>query len=357
MIKLIILIIVALFFIIVNCPAEDSKPKGITVVPIFSYAPETRFSLAIDGVAFEREVCDTPYCRPSDLKFTLVGTQNSQYIFNVNPEFITKGKEYILSAVFGYTNYPSKFFGIGNNALATSEEAYTAMTSNVTVNIQRQVAAPSRIGVRCEFWDLDLAGLQQNGQLITRQIPGSAGGKLNSAGITYEYDTRDNVFSASRGAYHELYIGSAGSALGSDYTRMEYEVQLRRYIPVLKWDVLAFEAKFDFNNGTVPFQLMPSVGGSDFLRGYYDHRFMDNNFMGCQAEYRFPVHKLLSISVFGAAGEVADRIEDFRADGIKPAAGAGIRFSLNTEEKIVVRTDYGIGVDSAGLYVKLDEAF
>ena len=337
--------------------AADRNIFGMQLFPVISYAPETRGALGIYGIGFQRLICDTPDCRPSSVKFMLMHTQNSQTVIQLNPEFITSNKEYIFSTSLGYVNFPTKYFGIGNNTLQSAEENYTEKTGNLQLSVQKQVTSTGRVGIRYNFWNMNLTDIGQNGSLATKLVPGSDGGKVNCAGLTFEYDTRDNVLSASRGAYHDIFVGGVDKTVGSDFSYVKYEVNLRKYIPVFQNHVLALRAKLDFNNGTLPFQLMPGVGGAYFLRGYYEGRFRDNNFIGCQAEYRFPVHKLLNLVVFGEAGEVAGRIEDFRADGVKPAAGIGTRFFLDKKEKVVVRTDYGIGVDSAGLYINIHEAF
>lgn len=353
----IVLSLSLVLFLCAAFAAAEEKSNGLVVFPVFSYAPETRMALGIFGMLVKRDPAGMPDDRPSCARFLLIHTQNSQTVLQLNPEYVTKDRKYIFGASFGYVNYPSKFFGIGNDTSKDSEEDYGMKVGNIQLSAQKQVSGVSRFGIRLDHWDLQLFDLDPAGALAAKLIPGSSGGRTDGAGLTYEYDSRDNIFSAARGSYHNIYAGVSDKSLGSDFGYVKYEANFRRYIPLPSGRVLALHAKLDINNGGMPFQLMPFVGGPNMLRGYYEDRFKDKNFIGCQAEYRFPVHEKITACVFGAAGEVAGRLEDFRADAVKPSAGAGIRFILDKKERISVRTDYGVGVDSAGLYINIAEAF
>jgi hypothetical protein len=131
---------------------------------------------------------------------------------------------------------------------------------------------------------------------------------------------------------------------------------MRWYRTVVATHVLALQASFTVTDGAPPFRMLPGVG--NVIRGYASTRYIDNNRIGVQAEYRaVPVWWRLGFVAFAGVGEVAHRLRDFRLNDPKVAVGFGLRFLLFSKEKITIRQDFGFGKGSSGDYLDLNEAF
>lgn len=112
-----------------------------------------------------------------------------------------------------------------------------------------------------------------------------------------------------------------------------------------------------FNFGDVPFLEMATVGGDDLLRGYANNRFRDRHFIGGQLEYRFPVWRRFGMVTFAGLGDVFSNPSDLSWQTVKFSFGAGLRFSVNTKERLNLRFDYGVGRNNDAFYIMLTEAF
>lgn len=77
---------------------------------------------------------------------------------------------------------------------------------------------------------------------------------------------------------------------------------------------------------TVPFFLMPELGGGSDLRGFGNYRFRDRHSILFTAEYRWYVQEYVDMAVFYDAGKVTSRRSDLDFDGLKSDVGIGIRF-------------------------------
>ncbi len=78
---------------------------------------------------------------------------------------------------------------------------------------------------------------------------------------------------------------------------------------------------------------------------------------GIQTEYRYPIYQRFSGTVFGGIGEVAGKYVNF-ASNIKGAAGLGLRFFLDTEQKVNIRFDIAINDEfGTATYFMVMEAF
>ena len=76
-----------------------------------------------------------------------------------------------------------------------------------------------------------------------------------------------------------------------------------------------------------------------------------------QAEYRYWFTSKLGLALFGGIGDVAHQFNDFQLNQFKYSVGFGFRFTINSEELLTVRLDFGYGKNSSGFYVEVFEAF
>ena len=109
------------------------------------------------------------------------------------------------------------------------------------------------------------------------------------------------------------------------------QAEVVQHVPVLRenW-VLSFHgvAKTTIDDDdTVPYFLLPSLGGGSTLRAYSSWRFRDRHSMLMQGEWRWtPSHLLIDAAIFVDAGKVTDRREDLNFDHLQHDWGFGVRF-------------------------------
>lgn len=77
---------------------------------------------------------------------------------------------------------------------------------------------------------------------------------------------------------------------------------------------------------SVPFFLMPDLGGSNMLRGFGNYRFRDRHSILFTAEYRWYAQEFLDVALFYDAGKAVPRRGDLDFDHLKKGYGIGFRF-------------------------------
>jgi hypothetical protein len=95
------------------------------------------------------------------------------------------------------------------------------------------------------------------------------------------------------------------------------------------------------DGSSVPFFLMPTLGGGDYLIGYPSYRFRDRNAVLLRAEYRWAVHPMIDVAGLYEAGTVSPTVGRLSLDGMAQSAGAGIRVHSKTTG--LVRIDLARG--------------
>ena len=89
----------------------------------------------------------------------------------------------------------------------------------------------------------------------------------------------------------------------------------------------------------VPFFMFPYLGGSNSLRGYREYRFMDENFILLNVEYRWKAAIPLEMALFLDLGKVFHNLEEYDASDLRYSYGLGFRFA--SYQKVFLRLDFG----------------
>jgi outer membrane protein assembly factor BamA len=177
--------------------------------------------------------------------------------------------------------------------------------------------------------------------------------------LSVTYDTRNNAFYPNKGAFAQVYFNHFGKMYASDFTYTNMVIDLRKYLPLSKKEVIALQAySFSSMGNEVPLRSLASLGGMNSMRGYYSGRYRDNMQMVFQSELRQQLNKRFGLVAFGNFGDVYHQLPEFNLSDIKYSVGAGLRYAINKSEKLNIRLDYGVGPGlNQGFYFELGEAF
>jgi Omp85 superfamily domain len=134
-------------------------------------------------------------------------------------------------------------------------------------------------------------------------------------------------------ARHGTYLGISfhdfrdrDGALG--FRRTDYEAI--QHVPILRdaW-VLSLHGRMQLANAagdqTIPYFMLPALGGGSSLRGFASWRFRDRNSLLLQAEWRVLANRFLDMALLYDAGRVSDRRNDL-TNSLKSDYGIGFRF-------------------------------
>ncbi|AFL83491.1 outer membrane protein [Belliella baltica DSM 15883] len=323
-------------------------------IPAVVYSPETNLGLGARAIRiFKYKNDENSILRPSSLPITFLYTLNNQAIFTTELElWANENKEYI-NARLELTDYPFKFYGIGNELDAANEEFYSTRYAYFHLNYERQIIKGLYLGPRYEFRVDDIYKKEIGGILDRDEVAGSDGQRLSGLGLVLNYDTRDNIFQPKGGWYSSASWMSFQDFFGSNFDFNQYALDLRKYFNPYKNQVLAVQSYWSFTSGNPPFQHVSLIGGSDLMRGYFEGRYRDRHAMVHQAEYRLPIYRNFGMVFFGSAGQVASQPSQFAINRMKYGAGLGFRYKLNPEG-LNIRIDIAFG-DQRAFYFGLNE--
>jgi outer membrane protein assembly factor BamA len=352
---------------------------GVLVAPFIQYAPETSFVCGLAWFLRFRLSGDSGRyaMRPSSISGSGSYTEKHQISSGIYFDFYFPGDLYHWSGGIDFKRFPFDFYGVGDHTPVHPTDTYTLLWrgfhSEFTRNLNSIVSSLWDSGAAIPGSGLSMGiGIQlrsdailsstQNGPIQGGGIPGATGGFTSGAGLVINFDTRDNIYSPYTGEYIAITAYDFGKIFGSDFTNTRFTLDMRKYFPLfgeaspLK-HILAVQGLVTIVNGFEPFYAMAQLGGDQTMRGYYLGQFRDNDMVVLQTEYRFPVYWRFGLVAFGDLGEVSGRLHDLSLSGIRYTFGAGLRVSIEEDERVGVRLDYGVGDHSQGLYFSYLEAF
>lgn len=177
------------------------------------------------------------------------------------------------------------------------------------------------------------------------------------------WDSRDNIFDATKGNRQSLAVQYAGDPLGGNINFIKPIVKSSWFFPSFWKFVLSLNGTFGLvqnfgNSATVPIYEKFYVGGAETVRGYQYRSEIGPTEGGkvstvFNIEYKFPIvqekkRTILQGAFFADAGGAWDDIKDLNLEigngtrNIKTGVGFGIRF---TTPVFPLRLDWGYGLN------------
>jgi hypothetical protein len=203
---------------------------------------------------------------------------------------------------------------------------------------EQRSGSGTRPSIETVFTPLTLAGLGAKPTYLHSQ--GSLGFDWRTSP---GYSRRGGAYGVT---YHDFHDGDHRFG----YDEVDYDAV--QHLPLLRetW-VLSLhgrvESTIDKNGETIPFFMLPALGGGQTLRGFASWRFRDRHSLLMQAEWRVMANRFMDMALFYDTGKVASRTSDLDFDGLKSDYGIGFRLHgpMTTPIRIeLARSNEGLAI-------------
>jgi outer membrane protein assembly factor BamA len=281
---------------------------------------------------------------------SLKGYQKHELAFE---EFGIAGTSLFANVRGGYHDYKEEaFFGIGNDSQRDDRTNYRHEQFQIRGELGAQVTPHAKVGGTIGWIDARVSASTLN----------AFGDQPDyvEAGAFLDMDYRDVPGNPRRGARYLARWSSFQDRNLDQFGFNRVDIEVQQYFPFFNdRRVIALRAKSSLTQTAdgqdVPFYMLPTLGGTEGLRGFADFRFRDRNMALLTAEYRWEAFSGLDLALFADAGQVASRVSDFSLNKMKTAAGIGFRF--NTAKQVFCRVDLAFSQEGPRVALNFGHVF
>jgi len=345
---------------------DSTKKSSFVVLPILTSAPETGLEIGGAGLySFYTDTIAANNTRVSNIYPYVSITTKGQSHFSVSTNYWSPKNIFNYTASVSYINYPFSFYGIGNNTRKADAETVDEKRFKLSLGADRLItknlyAGFVAGGFNYKYTNVDLSAGHFTGEPPIESI---SGGASIFVGPSLIYDSRDNNTYTTKGIIITSYFNTMrGIFANNNYTGGLFNIEYSQFFLLSKKLVLGFDIQEQsLAGGSSPFYLLPALGNDELMRGYYNGRYRDRNFIAGQTELRYRLSDRIGIVGFIGTGEVAHNM--FSINTLKPDYGGGVRYFFDTEKGLSIRADYGVGEKAAGeprqsgFYIGLGQSF
>lgn len=335
--------------------ADSTDAPGWGVLPGPFYTPETSFGIGVALVGLYRTGKPQQITPLSSLTLSGFASVTATFGFDLDSYNYFNDDQQRLFVHGGVVNQPTQYWGIGYLAGRDDHsQDYTAKSVDLWPQFYQRIAPSIWAGFGWRVSQLQASALEDRD---THAIHATADGPAifsSSASVHLLNDTRDFVPNPSRGHVMSIDYAAYRPAFGSNDAFDALTTRFGGYLGLDPKTTLAFDLYGDFRSGAAPWNELPTLGGDQRMRGYYDGRYRDRDTFSTQVEWRHQLEWRHGVVLWAGAGTLASRPSDLGTH-ILPSFGAGYRFMF--KPRVNVRLDLGVGRGSAGFYFQVGEAY
>jgi hypothetical protein len=342
---------------------DSTRHTSLVMIPVITSAPE--IGLELGGTTLVSFYTDTTSNNTHVSKISGYATVTTKRQANItlSTNYWFPENKFHISGSIGYINYPFDFWGIGNATRQSNEDYLGEHRFKLNLESEKRVG-DFLLGVVAGGFDYKFTDNNPNGIFDTSPlVENKSGGATIFIGPSVIFDTRNNNTYTTKGTIVTAYLNIMQGLLGNNnYEGGFFNIEYSGFFALDKQLVLGFDVQEQsLVGGQSPFYLLPALGSDEMMRGYYNGRFRDRNFIAGQTELRYRFSDRFGIAGFAGTGEVFHTY--FAAHNLKPNYGGGVRYFFDVQKGLSIRMDYGVGekrpgeARQGGFYVALGEAF
>jgi hypothetical protein len=347
----------------VEVAPQEKKRSPWLLTPTLSSDPKLGTSLGFVG-AYLKNFDETSPVSTFGLGGTYSST-DSQVLALFAKTYFSEDKHRIKAAVVTgeINNDFSDFLGTGLSVQTTDDIRLAVL------RYQTRVAENWYLGFQAITTNYVIGAENALVSEVLKKI-GLTGFDSNGVGVVLSYDSRDNQNSPKAGQVFELHNIAYREGLGGDVSFDSYSMKYKGYISHGASNLRESSSSTNFWIGAdkvLAYQLSgrwsqdapPGGFSSVNLRGYTAGQFLAPNVTSIEIEERLSFSSRWGAAYFIGAACLYDGLSDC-GDGENwyPNIGAGVRYVIRPEEKMILRFEYAMGKGgTSGLYLNFGQAF
>jgi hypothetical protein len=174
-------------------------------------------------------------------------------------------------------------------------------------------------------------------------------------GVGVDYDTRDNIFTPTKGAFYELSYIAYRDSIGSDIEYDWYRLDGQNYFQLSSdWRAgIHVVAEIADTDERLPPFATPGIN----MRGIPAARYQGSHVATLEAELTWQMNYRWSVLGFAGAGRAANSTSDFSAEESQVSKGVGFRYLIAKQYGFNMGIDVARGPEDTVWYIQAGSAW
>jgi len=331
------------------------NPRGFLPIPIIVTEPAVGYGGGAAGmfVRPRKDAGDEGWARPDISAIGAISTANgTKGAFAVDASRWLDGRlRTMVGAGSGQANLD--FYGLGPDpSAADSKLRYSLQFSGAVAQVNWQLApkSPWALGLRYVYASVDP---KLRDEPVVPGLADRARVTISAPTAILEFDTRDNLFTPTRGIYAETSWLASRKALGASDDFERFEQVVTGWQPVARGVTLGARGQYAWSSVGTPFFLRPFVQ----LRGVPAMRYRGDQMAAVELEGRWQFLDRWSSVAFGGAGAARTTRDNLAATQNVGSGGIGVRYRLARKFGLDVGVDVAHSPGTTAVYLVVGNAW
>ncbi|MFY0664144.1 MAG: BamA/TamA family outer membrane protein [Natronospirillum sp.] len=320
------------------------------ILPVVGSQPDTGLQL---GVATFWESSPEPDSLAASLFFVGTASNQQALALGLRTPGLIEGTQDAFDFGLRISRFPNEFYGYRAKYIEDGEK-YEDMSLELRGGWSYPLSERWRVGGALVAAWADIEFEQPNSPDL-QSAAWTEGGQVQAVELSLTRDTRDELSWPTRGTFVDttMALGRSDDAgayyiasqSGAAYWQSPYRV------------IFALGGQVQQASADTPFPYMPTLNGSQWMRGAVDGQYRHRSTVTTQLEARIPITRRFASSVFVHAGQVGESPSEWQDTDLKTGFGTGLRYSISDERRLNIRIDMGWVDGRRGLVINFGEAF
>lgn len=329
--------------------------RGFLPVPIIVTEPAVGYGGGLAGMFLRprHEAGEEGWSRPDISAAGALATQNGTWMAFAGDasRWMDDRLRTLVGGGAGTVNLD--FYGLsGDRASIDQGVRYSLKVAAAVGQVNWQVAprSPWAVGVRYVFADVQP---QLRDDPVFPGLADRTRITVSAPTAIVEYDTRDNIFTPTRGIYAESAYLASREALGATVDFERFTQTLIGWHPVRDDVFLGARGLYSWSSDSTPFFLRPFI----MLRGVPAVRYQGDEAASIEVEARWQLYGRWSVVGFGGAGRTWTSTRTGSLTQDVGSGGAGFRYEIARQFGLHVGMDVAASPGTTAVYLVIGNAW
>ncbi len=345
---------------------------GVKITPYIApaYAPETQAMLSAGGLITFKIQEHNPFLERSSIAISGGYSTNKSLLVSIKSTIY--GRKDLNRAIgeWWLRDMPDHYWGVGyeNGRLVEQGDSTTLYHRHwwrFWEKVIRQLKPNVFVGAVVDINRTKASSLNPRMREDPEILEHGTNIRNSGLGVVFQYDSRDMRMNAYKGMLLGVEMTFYGNFFGGNHVFQVMELDYRQYKKIKRErSTLAWQIKNRTTFGDVPWPELSFLGTPFDLRGYFWGRYRDRVSVFGLVEYRQMFRRKkpnkkgsydsrAGFAVWTGAGSIGSGFDDL----VYWLPSVGVGFRLEVQPRMNVRLDFGVGVESTGIYLSFSEAF